>query len=676
MPIRKIKLLPGVNLEQSPTLNQTQVASCNLIRFFDGLVQKLGGWLQYTAQTFVGTCRGLRGWADINGNAYMAVGTEQRLMVLEGGVIFDITPVPTTTNPAVSFSTTNTSNSVTITDAGYMPSPGDWIFLATQVAVGGLVLWGFYQVATSISGTQYTINAASAATANATNAGAVPQFTTTNTSANVTVTLTAHGLSTGNTFTLSLSTTVATLVIAAGIYSVTYLTANTFQITAPAGTANANTSAYENSGNAQIQYLLPSGYAVNTSVTGYGIGDYGSGDYGLGTGGSAVAPLRQWSLDQFGQYLIASPSNGGIYSWNPPTIAPAAAVSNAPLYSTAVFCMPQVEMICALGAETGGTQQPLLVRWCDAANMTAWTATATNQAGSYYMPIGSALIGGIAAGLGAVLWTDTDVWSMTYIGFPLVFGFNHISSADGLISQRAAAVLGNLVFWLGNQLFYIYAIGGGVQILECPVWDFLWNNIDQAQLNQVFAAPNSAFGECAWHFPLLTSSPYWTAAMPMGYVKYNVTAKAWDYGVSAQYQRTAWVDRSAVGGPTGADIAGLLQQHEVGADANGSPMAWNFQTGFIDLAEGEEAIFSDIIIPDGVFQNAPTLRPNILGTDYPNQAPIAAVTQTITMGATLWITYSMRARQISFGLSGADLGTFFRLGAFRVRANADGRVEG
>ena len=677
MSVRKIKLLPGVNLEQSPTLNQTQIASCNLIRFFGGLVQKLGGWLQYAAQTFVGTCRGLHGWADIQGNAYLALGTEQRLMVLEGGVIFDITPLAATDNPAVSFTTTATSASVKITDASRSPAAGDWIFLATQVSVGGIVLWGFYQIQTIISGTQYTVTAASAAPNNATNAGAVPYFTTSNGSAVVTVTLANHGLATGNTFTLSLSTTVNSLVITAGIYSVTYLTANTFQITVASGTAGAGSpSAYMNSGNAQIQYLLPSGYAVNTAVTGYGIGDYGSGDYGLAGAGSAVAMLRQWSLDHWGQYLIASPANGGIYYWNPPTITPATTVPNSPLYSTAVFVLPQAEIMMALGAETGGTQQPLLARWCDVADFTDWTASATNQAGSYSIPIGSALIGGLAVGLGALVWTDTDLWSVTYLGFPLVLGFNHISNADGLISQRAAAVIGNQVLWLAKQLFYAYTIGGGVQMLECSVWDFLWNNIDQSQLAQVFAAPNSAFGEIAWHFPLLTSSPYYSASTPMGYVKFNVGLKVWDYGCSAQYQRSAWVDRTAVGGPSGADLSGLLQQHEVGFDANGSAMLWNFQTGYIDLSEGEDTMFCDLIIPDGVFQNAPNLAANILGTDYPNVAPIAAVTQTIVMGTTPEITFNMSARQLSFGLSGADLGTSFRLGAFRVRASFDGKKEG
>src|ERR1700723_2393997 len=161
MPLHTLRIRPGVQLEQSPFLNQVQLAVSNLIRFYGGLPQKLGGWVQLCATAFIGICRGLHGWSDVTGVPYLAVGTEQRLEVLIGGALNDITPVVQTTNPAVSFSTTATSNSVTVTDAGRSPSASDWIYLATQVAVGGIVLFGYYQIQTIISATQYTINAAS-----------------------------------------------------------------------------------------------------------------------------------------------------------------------------------------------------------------------------------------------------------------------------------------------------------------------------------------------------------------------------------------------------------------------------------------------------------------------------------------------------------------------------------
>src|SRR5580692_12215024 len=116
MSIRKLKIAPGVNVEQSPTLNQSQLSASNLLAFYNGLPQSRGGWQQMTAQTFIGTASGLHGWADIKGNPYFAVGTEQRLAVLINGMLYDITPLTTTTNPSNSFSTTATSTTVRITD--------------------------------------------------------------------------------------------------------------------------------------------------------------------------------------------------------------------------------------------------------------------------------------------------------------------------------------------------------------------------------------------------------------------------------------------------------------------------------------------------------------------------------------------------------------------------------
>lgn len=675
MPMKKLTLKPGVNLEASPTANQFQLAASNLIRFYGGFVEKLGGWVQLATQTFVGTCRGLHGWADVIGLPYLAIGTDQRLQLLDGGNIVDITPLISTTNPAVSFSTTISQPIVTITDAGYNPSAGDWINLQTQVSVGGLILFGFYQVQTVPTGTTYTITTGGPlATSTVTNGGAVPSYTTANTLPTVHVTLANHGLVTGDIFNAAVSTTVATVVIS-GIYNVTVTGANTFDITAGSN-ANATTTASENGGNARIEYLIPVGPSVNTPLTGYGAGDYGAGDYGGSSGGATILALRQWSLDNFGQDLIASPTNGKIYFWQPPTVQPASVVSgSAPLQNTAVFCIPQAQIIMALGAEVGGTQQPLLVRWCDAADFTDWNATATNQAGSYSIPSGSGLVGGFSTSLGSTIWTDEDVWSVTYLGFPLVFGFNNVGPGCGLVSMRAVGIVGtSFAMWLGLHQFYRYNIGGGVQPIECSVWDFYFNNVDLTQTGQIHCAVNTVFNEMAWHFPLSPSSPLWNALTPMGYVKFNYVEQVWDYGLSSQYQRTAWAGHSPMGNPIGSDLAGLLQQHERGFDANGVSMAWSWQSGYFDDGEGEEFIFSDMLIPDFVTIGGPTITPTIYTQGEPNDPPLLVVTSQFST-TTPFITYSARGRQMSIGMqsSGSDLGTSSRLGAIRVRFQPDGR---
>ena len=670
MPTRKLQLLPGINLERSQTLNQTQLALCNLIRYYAGLPQKLGGWLALNTTPFIGTARAVAGWADIIGNAYGAVGTEQRLQALIGGSLYDITPIAATDNPAVSCTTSHGGLNVTIQDASYSPGVGDWIMLQTHISAGGIVLYGDYQVQAVTDATHYVVHTTTNATSSGTG-GAVAAYTTTNGSATVSVGLVAHGLVIGSIYTAGVSTTVATVVIS-GEYSVVSVTdANNFTITAST-TANASTTASENSGNARIAYLLPTGYAVNTPLSGYGVGDYGSGDWGLSNTSQSTGILRQWSLDHWGQYLIATPAGGAIYYWNPPGVTPATVISsNAPLYNNVVFVMPQEQILVSCGAETGGTLEPTLVRWCDAGDFTTWTATATNQAGSFQIPSGSKIVGALAIDLGAMIWTDVDLWTMSYQGLPFVFGFSRLATGCGLLAQRAAVVIGAQVIWLSSRGFFSRSFSG-VMPMECPVIDFLLNNLDQTQVEQVHAAPNTVFNEAAWFFPIAPTSPIYSASAPIGYIKLNYVENVWDYGQSSQYQRTAWVGRSPLGNPVGADTAGLLQQHEVGYDANGTGMRWSWQTGYFDISDGEDYVFVDLLIPDFVTVGSPAIQIEVLVTNYPDTAPVVYGPYTVTPD-TQFISPRVRGRQVAIAVSGSDLGTFNRLGAIRYRFAPDGR---
>lgn len=676
MAFKTIRLKPGVSVEETSTLNEFFLSASNLIRFYAGLVQQLGGWAQKATQMFVGTCSGLHGWADIVGNPYLAIGTEQRLEVLEAGNIGDITPIVHTSNIAVTFSTVLGSPFVTIGDATYNPAAGDWANLATQVSVGGVVVFGLYLVQTVVDGTHYTIEAAFPATSTVTNGGAVPVYTTANGTPIVSVLIANHGLITGDLFPASVNTTVATIVIS-GVYVITFVDANNFTITALTN-ANATTTASENGGNARIIYLLPSGSVTVTALSGYGVGDYGADDYGIGSSGQILAPARQWSLDHWGQDLIASPSGGKIYYWVPPDTTVVATIISvtAPIFNLSVFVMSQAQIIVSLGAEISGTLQPLLIRWCDVGDFTDWDASAVNQAGSFLIPTGSTIVGGLAVGLGAIFWTDVGFWTMTYLGFPLVFGFNSVASAGGLVAQRAAGVAPSFVMWLSLHQFYQYAFGGGVTPIECSVWDFYFYNVDMSQLSLIHCAPNSVFNEMAWHFPLSQTSPLWNALTPYAYVKYNYVERVWDYGLSSQYQRTASINQSPMGGPIGADTNGLLQEHEIGFDANGASMQWSWQAGFVSDADGRSMLFSDWMIPDfKVEGNAPSLIPIIQTTDFSsNTPPTNVVVPPIQVGTTDFVTYQARGRGISFGFeaSGSNVGSFCRLGAVRIRIAPDG----
>ncbi len=503
----------------------------------------------------------------------------------------------------------------------------------------------------------------------------MPVYATTNGSAVITVTLANHGYAVNDTFPALVSTTVATVVIFGDYVVASTPTANTFTFTA-GSTANANDTGAENAGDVRTEYLLASGLAVNTPQGGWGTGDWGDGDWGLSNGSAAILLLRQWSLDHWGEDLIACPSNGGIYSWSPPDPSPAVIVPDAPLKNVLVFAMPQAQILIACGASVSTTQFPTLIRWCDSGNREDWTAGASDQAGSFQLPTGSRIIAGLAVGLGALVWTDVDMWSMAYQGLPFVFGFNRIAVNCEALSQRACAVVGNSIVWPSDRGFFRYD-GSGVAPLDCTVWSFMFNNLDTMQDGQVFSAVNTLFDEVAWWFPIDTASPIYDAAMPFGYVKWNYAENVWDYGQSSQCQRTAWVDHSPVGNPIGADTAQMLQEHEISDDANGQPMEWFYRTGYFDLDDGGDYVRVDRLDPDfsqSLSGGATTVLTDvtIYGQDFPDDTPNVYGPFTVT-SSTPYCNLNIRHRQLAVEFGGDDLGTTSRLGAIRIRMSPSGR---
>lgn len=664
MTFQKIIIRPGVNKEATPTLNQGGWSSCQLVRFLQGFAQKTGGWQQMTSTRLVGTATGMHAWADLLGNAYLAAGTDQRLQVFTGGQIYDITPLRATHNVAVDFSTVISTPVVTIVDAGHGAAATDWIYIVTAVSVGGLVLQGYYQIDTIVNANSYTITAASNATATVNNGGAGSVFNTTNLSPTITVTLAATGYSVGSVYTVGVSTTVATVVIFGDYAVASIVDANNFTITAGSA-ANATTTGSENGGNVRIQYLLPSGYASATSVTGYGIGDYGSGDYGLGSAGSAVVALRQWFMDNWGQDLNANYTQGPIYTWSPPNIGTRATVlSGAPTINTAIFVSMPARQLVATGTETGSVFDPNLIRYSDVDDNTVWNASSTNQAGSFRIPTGSRIIGSTLATQQGVIWTDIDMWSMTYQGPPFVYGFNKIGSNCGLIAGRAYAMIGTRLVWMGLDNFYVYD-SNGVTPIPCDVWDIVFQNLNTAQSDKIFGATNGLFNEVAFFFPSASGDGNVDT-----YVKLNITDGFWDYGT---LPRTAWHEAGVFNAPIGADDTGLLQQHEVGNDANGQPMTWYLESGWIDIAEGQDFMFVDQLLMDFVNSSAGAqIAVTLSATDYPG-SPERVYGPYLITPTTQYISTRLRGRQVKIRVGSSDLGSFIRMGASRYRGAIAGR---
>ncbi len=451
-----------------------------------------------------------------------------------------------------------------------------------------------------------------------------------------------------------------------GSFNVTSVTnANVFVITA-GSTASSTTSGGENGGNVQLQYLLASGLASATAVSGYGIGLYGSGLYSAGTG-TVTAALRLWFLDNWGQTLIAGLRNGAIYTWTPSAIVPAAVIATAPQVNAGIFVFPQQQILVTFGSTTtvgGMTQDPMLVRWSDLGDYTNFTAAAANQAGSFRIPSGSKIIGGIAATQQALIITDNDAYSMVYQGLPFVFGFNRIAKDCGLLSPLAAGIVGTTVMWMSYRNFYILS-AGGPQIFPCPVWDQVFGNLNLAQSDKAICAVNSFFGEIAFYFPSATGSGEIDS-----YVKYTTSEQAWDYGTLT---RTAWAEESQLGPPIGVDGAGLLQQHEVSSDADGLPLTWFVESGFIDISFGEDFAFLDQFYPDlaASTTRGAQLQITIKTTKFADDTPTIDGPYTAPFPTDM-VSVRSRGRQAAVRFGSMDLGSFIRLGNIRFRYSDDG----
>ncbi len=678
MPVTTLHLRPGVDTEISKRLNAQGWSASNLIRFRQGQVEKIGGWVSLNSTALVGTGRGIHGWADLNGLPYIAAGTEQRLQIYDGGVMEDITPIRQTDNVTPAFSTTAGSTTVTVYDPANGADATDWVNVEVPVSVGGVIIQGFYQVQSIVDDNDYTITIATAAGSTASMAGLVPEFTATAGSPNVQVTLPDHGLVAGGIFTVQVATSVGSgISISAGDYSVQApVTTDSFFI-APGGTASVDQSVFENSGDARLEYLIHTGFASTTALTGYGAGNYGSGDYGgaNSSGGTITGSLRQWFLNNWGQDLLASYTNGPIYYWVPPfasgNVATQLPATDAPTISYATFIAMPEQIMVSLGSETGGAQQPNLIRWSTDGDFGladgSWTATATNQAGSFTIPTGSRIVGGIQGPLYSLIWTDIDVWLMQYLGFPLVFGFNNVANGCGLIAARAVGVYESLVFWMSNDNFYVYN-GSSVSVLPCTVWDQIFYNIDLTQADKVFCAVNSLFKEVAWFYPSATGT-----GEVDSYVKYNIAENLWDFG---SLVRTCWTDVSAAGNPVGTDTSGLIQQHDNEGifDANGQPLLASITSGFMALDDAAVFTFLERIFADFVFEGSGTLRAYITITtqNYPG-SPIITYGPYPFTASTLYQPVRARGRTVAIEISSQDLGVFWRMGAVRTLTSPAGR---
>lgn len=770
MPHATLKLIPGVDQNRTPALNETAISVSQLIRFIPdkqglGLVQKLGGWTKFFPANVGSIVRSLLAWQDTNAVSHLGLGSQPRnatitalannivsatnyvtltysgsfsffvsdqivvsgvtptayngtytltsstydsvsqtgtvtfvaanngamavagsfyagdgLSVITNSVRTILTPTSQQQDIAPSFTTTLGSPLVLITASGSAIYNTDFIFIATPVSVGGLVLFGLYQCIYIDGLTQFQITATDptgtpqAASSSVVNGGAVPSYGFTTGSSVIDVTLANHGYQIGDTFSALVPTTAAGVTVF-GNYQVIGVTSSSIFSIRANSQASATTSAPMNGGNCEfIYYKVP---GIPPTSTGYGVGGYGVGGYGTGVAPAILPsgnPLNasDWSLDNWGQILMSCPVGGPIFQWDPTSGATQASIlSGVPVANDGMFvAMPQ-QQIVAWGSTFNGIQDPLLIRWSDAGDYNSWIALPTNQAGSYRIPKGSRIVGCIQGPQQGLVWTDLSIWAMQYSGPPYVYQFNEIGTGCGLIGRKAATSMNGVVYWMSQSQFFRLA-GSGVEPIACPVWDVIFQDLDFSNVNKIRVAANSRFGEVSWFYPTTTSN-----GEVAKYVKHNALLGTWDFGT---LPRTAWINQSVLGAPIGAGTSGtsnFIYQHETSPDADGQPMSSSFQTGYFVLSEGEWKIFVDQVWPDmkwGYYDGAQDANVNLTFsvTDYPDETPRVYGPYALDSSVT-FVTPRFRGRLVSISLGSDDIGSFWRIGAMRYRFMPDGK---
>jgi hypothetical protein len=398
--------------------------------------------------------------------------------------------------------------------------------------------------------------------------------------------------------------------------------------------------------------------SLGTTAGGYGSSTYGTGTFG---GTSALTEIfpRTWSFATWGEHLLACPRGQTIYEWSLDTGVVPPAIVGCPTNVASIFVTAE-RILVACGCQPYGsvTFDPLLVRWSDQEINTSWTPTAANQAGEYPLSQGGRVVRGLPSRKTNLLWTDTALYSMTYLGDPvLVYGFELLGSSCGLIGPNAAAEKDGNAFWMTpSGQFYSYS-GGAPTPLVCPVQRYVNDNLNWLQSDKIYCSMDSANSEVWWLYP---DSRDGTGNECSRYVAFNYAENTWVVG---SFDRTAWIDAGVLQYPIAADSTGLVYYQEYGHTANGGAITSFLESAPRDLADGDQLASVLRVVPD-IEDLSGGLSITLSGRLFPNGAELSYGPYTI-LPTTEKIDLRLTARQFSVRMDSASAPSFWRFGAPR-----------
>jgi hypothetical protein len=621
MPLQKAVFRPGINREGTAYDNEGGWFDCNLVRFRKGRPEKFGGWAKLSAATYLGTARALHAWIALEGTKYLGIGTHLKYYIETGTVFNDITPIRLTTSAGdVTFSATNGDATITVSDTSHGAVQNDFVTFSGASSLGGnitaAVLNQEYQVATIVNANSYTIEAKDTS---------------------------------GSTVT-------------------------------------ANSSDSGNGGSSVVgAYQVNVGLDVYVPGTGWGIDGWGAGAFGSVSALSATNQLRIWTHDNFGENLIINPRNGGIFRWLESGGVGTRAVelqglTGANLVPTKALQVITSEVdrhLVVLGADPisgtsrTGTIDPMLIAFSDQENELEFEPLTTNTAGSLRLSSGSSIIGAVKSRQEILIWTDTALYSMQFVGPPFTFAVNLINEGTGLVAPKAAVTAPTGVYFMSYNNFYYY--NGAVATIPCSVHNYVFSDINLTQSFKIHAFTIADKNEVGWFYCSSSSTTI------DRYVIYNYVEDIWFYG---QLVRTAWLDAGIEKYPRAAGNSYLFEQ-EKGFDDDGTPMTGVFiESSDFDLGDGDEFAFARRIIPDFNFienQNDCSVNIVVKTRNFPGDSLTTNSTNEI-LSTTQQSFIRARARQMAIRIESNDdatndgnLGIGWRLGATRIEVQPDGK---
>ena len=698
MPITKVIFRAGVNRENTRYTTEGGWYECDKIRFRQGNPESIGGWVPFSLTTFQGACRSLWNWTTLTGQNLIGLGTNLKFYISQGGAFNDITPLRKTVNPMANdpFSANGTTT-VTVTDTSHGCSTGDFVTFSGATGTYASVLNAEFQV-TVLTASTYTITTPSVLIAGSYGGAVVVAQYQLNVGPDVAVPLIGWGSGPWSSGTWGVGTPSATSTVirlwsqqnygqdlvfgprngglyywqpAGSVYNrgellntlggtVTFTTASPTVVTLTTPLTEGTA----------VQFAVSSGGALPTGIS-------PATTYTLFNVSGVTANL----LDSSGNLVNVTGAGSGTFSIS--------LLVDVPVVQNGISVSDTSRFVFALGCNDYGSValDPMLIRWSDQDNAYVWSPDATNQAGSVRLSYGSEIVAYVQARQELIVFTDSAVYGLQYVGAPVVWSSNLLGDNTSIASPNAAIPASGVIYWMGVDKFYIY--DGRVQTLNCDVRRYIFNDFNTAQRAQVYCGTNEGFNEVWWLYCSANSTQI------DRYVIYNYLEKVWYYGTLS---RSAWLDSGLQPVPLATTYdpdtqTGRIISHETGLNDNtagvNNPLSAYISSSEFDIGDGHNFGFVWRVLPDLTFVNStnspealtPRVTMTLTGLTNSGSGPMQSAAGLVARSSSYLLTEEytgqiytrIRGRQMQFRIESSQVNTAWQLGAPRLEIRPDGR---